>query len=134
MIELLRKPDAIGSFTSTLCLIHCIATPFIFISQSLCTKICCAGAPIWWQSLDYIFVIISFFAIYRSTKTSTNKAIKILLWIVWVVFFTSIIAKSANFSNLFLNTTYASGITLALLHIYNLKFCQCCDDDCCIDK
>ena len=86
MIELLRKPDAIGSFTSTLCLIHCIVTPFIFISQSLCTEICCAGAPIWWQSLDYIFVIISFFAIYRSTKTSTNKAIKILLWIVWVVF------------------------------------------------
>ena len=67
-------------------------------------------------------------------KPPPTKRLKFFLWIVWVVFFTSIIAKSVDFSNLLLNTTYVSGVTLALLHICNLKFCQCCDDDCCIDK
>ena len=37
-----------------LCLVHCIATPFIFITQA-CTASCCAESPIWWQSIDYVF-------------------------------------------------------------------------------
>ncbi len=78
--SIIYKPDAIGSAASTLCLIHCLATPFIFITQA-CTMSCCADAPTWWQSLDYLFIVISFFAIFRATQTSTNKFIKIALWI-----------------------------------------------------
>ena len=92
MQSILIKPDAIGSLASTLCLIHCIVTPFIFITQA-CTMSCCADTPIWWQSIDYIFIVISFFAIYRSTQTSTNKIIKSLLWITWLIFFALILNK-----------------------------------------
>ena len=95
MQSILIKPDAIGSLASTLCLIHCIATPFIFISQA-CTMSCCADAPIWWQSIDYIFLIISFFAIYRSTKTSTKLEIKIALWLTWFVFHLNFKQNNSN--------------------------------------
>ena len=133
MQSILIKPDAIGSLASTLCLIHCIATPFIFISQA-CTMSCCADAPIWWQSIDYIFIIISFFAIYRSTKTSTKLEIKIALWLTWFVFFILILNKTIQIFFIHTNFTLAAGFLRAILHLYNLKYCQCSNKDCCVTK
>ena len=132
MKSIIYKPDSIGSIASILCLIHCIATPFIFITQA-CTMSCCAGTPTWWQSMDYIFVVISFFAILRSTQTSSNKTIKIALWITWFLFFISIMNKAIQLLYINQNFTYATGITLALLHLYNLKYCQCDNDKCCLN-
>ena len=133
MSSIFLKPDTIGSLASSLCLIHCIVTPFIFITQA-CTMSCCADAPIWWQSIDYIFLIISFFAIYRSTQTSTKLEIKIALWLTWIVFFILILNKQIQIFYISNNFTYASGILLAILHLYNLKYCQCSDKDCCVTK
>ena len=116
-----------------LCLIHCVATPFIFITQA-CTMSCCAGAPIWWQSIDYIFIVISFFAILRSTQTSSNKIIKIALWTTWFLFFLSIINKTIEIFYIHPNYVYAIGIILACLHLYNLKYCQCENDKCCVNS
>jgi len=132
MKSIIYKPDSIGSIASILCLIHCIATPFIFITQA-CTMSCCAGAPTWWQSIDYIFVVISFFAILRSTQTSSNKIIKIALWITWFLFFISIMNKAIQLFYINQNITYSAGITLALLHLYNLKYCQCDNEKCCLN-
>ena len=132
MKSIIYKPDSIGSIASILCLTHCIATPFIFITQA-CTMSCCAGTPTWWQSMDYIFVVISFFAILRSTQTSSNKTIKIALWITWFLFFISIMNKAMQLLYINQNFTYATGITLALLHLYNLKYCQCDNDKCCLN-
>ena len=130
MKSILYKPDSIGSIASMLCLLHCLATPFIFITQA-CTMSCCAGAPTWWQSIDYIFIVISFFAILRSTQTSSNKMIKIALWTTWFLFFISIINKTIGLFYVNPNFTYATGIILASLHLYNLKYCQCENDTCC---
>ena len=130
MKSILYKPDSIGSIASMLCLVHCLATPFIFITQA-CTMSCCAGAPTWWQSIDYIFIVISFFAILRSTQTSSNKIIKIALWTTWFLFFISIINKIIGLFYMNPNFTYATGIILASLHLYNLKYCQCENDTCC---
>jgi len=133
MSSIILKPDTIGSLASTLCLVHCIATPFIFITQA-CAISCCAEAPIWWQALDYIFIIVSFFAILRSTQTSSNKTIKILLWSTWFIFFISILNKTIQLFSININFIYATGIILALLHLYNLNYCQCKDENCCINK
>ena len=132
-LSILYKPDTIGSLASTLCLLHCLATPFIFITQA-CTMSCCADAPIWWQSIDYIFIVISFFAILGATKTSTNKIISRLLWITWFIFFALILNKSLGLIYLDKNFGYTAGITLACLHIYNLRYCQCKSDDCCANN
>jgi|TARA_Y100000814_G_scaffold210686_1_gene156216 hypothetical protein len=133
MRSILYKPDTIGSLASTLCLIHCIATPFLFITQA-CTLTCCSDAPTWWQSLDYIFLIISFFAIYQATKTSSNKLIKYALWLAWLLFFICIMNKTIGVFYISQNVTYGIGITLAVLHLYNLKFCQCENQECCTNK
>ena len=51
--------DKIGIAATALCMIHCIGTPFIFIAKA-CSTACCAGAPLWWQLIDYFFLIITF--------------------------------------------------------------------------
>ncbi len=132
------KPDSIGSIASALCIIHCIATPFIFITQACiahaCAVACCAESPVWWQSLDYIFIIISFFAIFKATQTSSNKIINTLLWIIWTLFLLLIINSTVQLWDINQTFTYIIGITLAILHLYNLKYCQCSNEKCCIEN
>ncbi|WP_253256282.1 MerC domain-containing protein [Formosa algae] len=70
MILLKEKPDSVGAIASTLCLIHCIATPVLFMVQSCALDGCQVDAvPTWWGFIDYVFLVIAFFAIYRSTKS-----------------------------------------------------------------
>ena len=85
MILIKRRPDYIGAIASTLCLLHCIATPLIFIVQAGSLN-CCGSPPTWWKLIDVLFVVISFFAIYNSTRTSSSKLIKALLWLAILVY------------------------------------------------
>ena len=50
--------DNIGIIASSLCMIHCIGTPFLFIAKA-CSVSCCSDVPIWWQLIDYFFLIKS---------------------------------------------------------------------------
>ncbi|MFK7796305.1 MAG: MerC domain-containing protein [Aureispira sp.] len=51
---LTQKSDFFGAAASTLCLIHCLITPFIFVAQT-CSRTCCSDAPIWWRMIDVVF-------------------------------------------------------------------------------
>ena len=104
----IRKYDSLGALASGLCMIHCIATPFLFIA-SACTVSCCSATPLWWQWVDYAFLGISLFAVINASKSSANKFIKYGLWISWI------------------------GLFLFLLNanIYNLRFGKCKNDECC---
>jgi len=118
------KSDTLGAISSTLCLLHCIATPFIFIVQS-CSVTCCNDTPTWWRFIDYFFLVISFFAIYNATKTTTNNWIKPSLWGSWFLLFLVIVNEKLNWIPLHQNFIYFPALTLISLHTYNLKYCQC---------
>ena len=133
MILLKQKPDSIGAIASTLCLIHCLATPFVFIAQS-CALTCCSGVPMWWGSIDYIFLIISFFTVYRSTQTTTKNWIKPALWISFTALFMVIINEKINAINLNEKAIYIPAIALIMLHLYNKKYCQCHTNTCCTNE
>lgn len=133
MIITNQKSDSIGAIASGLCLLHCIATPFIFIVQS-CSLTCCSDTPTWWAFIDYFFLIISFFAIYHSTKTTTSKWIKPALWISWAVLFFIIVNEKMRWLPLHENLIYIPALTLIALHIYNKKYCQCNVNTCCANE
>jgi hypothetical protein len=124
------KPDTIGALASTLCVVHCVATPFLFIVQT-CTATCCDAAPAWWIWLDYIFLTISFWAIYQSTQNTSKKIIIPLLWGLWSLLFLMVVNERLNWIDLSKNMMHIVAITLAGLHIFNLKYCQCQTDQCC---
>ena len=133
MISIKQKPDILGTLASSLCLIHCIATPFIFIAQT-CAATCCDATPIWWKSIDYIFLGISFMAIYWSTKTSTNNWIKPMLWLSWFALLIVILNEKLKLFPLAEAVIYIPALALVILHLYNRKYCKCKTDKCCVNQ
>ena len=127
---ILNKPDTLGAFASSICLIHCIATPFLFIAQT-CSTTCCEATPTWWKWIDYLFLIVSFFAVYQSTKTSTNKLIQNTLWVSWSILSIAIASETISPLHLPHFLKYIAGFLLIVFHLYNLKYCQCKNDKCC---
>ena len=124
----IKHPDNLGATFSSLCALHCYVTPLIFITQSHI-----AIVPGWWQSLNYLFLSLSFFAIYRSVQNSSNLFIKILLFAFWGFLAFLLITEEFEIFHLPEFLTYGAGITLAFLHIYNKKYCQCSEEGCCVD-
>ena len=123
----LIKSDNIGVIASSLCIIHCVATPFLFVVHSCCS----VGAPSWWQSFDFLFLAISLIAIYFSVKNSTSNFVIFGMWFSW--FLLGIILLNNRFSLFAIdhNAIYIPAALLIILHIYNLKYCQCSDNTCC---
>ncbi len=124
------KTDKIGIIASTLCMIHCIATPFLFLAKT-CSTSCCETSPNWWSSLDFLFLLISFFAIYQSSKNSSKLWMKYALWTSWAVLLIVLLNEKTHLFSLSDYAIYLPALALVVLHIYNLKFCQCKTDLCC---
>lgn len=123
------NPDYIGALSSCLCLIHCLATPFLFIAKA-CSATCCSDTPQWWQLIDYLFLIISFFAIYYAVKKSSKKSLNYGLWISWGVLCCVIINETLGFILLPEWVIYIPAFSIILLHLYNHRYCQCANDKC----
>lgn len=125
-----NNSDTLGALASGLCLIHCVATPFLFIAQT-CSATCCETAPTWWKAIDYIFIVISFFAVYWSSKHSSKTWIINALWISWVLLFLALLNEKFTLVELPETSIYLPAIVLVLLHLYNKKYCRCTKDVCC---
>ncbi|MEO1032504.1 MAG: MerC domain-containing protein [Bacteroidota bacterium] len=125
--------DIIGAFASSLCLIHCLATPFIFIAHAG-TAACCADAPSWWKGIDLLFIGVSFFAVYWSTKNSSKPWMVNALWVSWIGLCLVIGNEKLHLLALPESIIYVPAIALVVLHLYNKKYCQCDDDQCCTSK
>ena len=125
-----EKSDAIGAVSSGLCMIHCLATPVFFIAAT-CSASCCSAAPLWWQWLDYVFLIISFFAITHSVKSTKSNIVKYGLWVSWVGLFLFILNIQFQWVLISENIKFIPAFSLIGFHLYNIRYCQCKDDQCC---
>ena len=128
------KADSIGIVASGLCLIHCIATPFLFIAKA-CTASCCASAsvPSWWKLIDYLFLVISFLAIYYATKKLTKKWVQLALWGAWIILLFTVLNETLGFISIPESFIYFPALSIVILHFYNHKYCTCKDDNCCAE-
>ena len=123
------KSDNLGAFASGLCLIHCIATPFIFVAHTCSAS--CSGAPTWWSIVDYVFIAVSFLAIYWSVQTTSKDWVKYSLWASWAILLFVIINERLELISLMEQAIYVPALSLITLHLYNQKYCQCTDNGCC---
>ena len=129
----IKYSDKVGVVSNILCMLHCFATPFIFFSQTQTVHIG-HDVPFAWQIINYFFISISGIAVYYSAKNSTNNIVKILMVIFWSILSFLIISEGLELLHLPEVLTYLSASFLSLLHIYNLKYCTCNEEDCCIHK
>ena len=123
--------DRIGIISSTLCMLHCLATPFLFLA-AVCSTSCCSDAPIWWKIIDYFFLIISLVAVYSVCNKSKISWLKISLWTSWFLLLIIILNHTFQIISINSNYIYIPGVAIALLHFYNLKFCSC-DNEACVN-
>ena len=127
---IIKNSDQIGAVSSGLCMLHCFATPFLFLSQSSLIFIS-LDFTLPWFIINYIFLFISFIAIYYSVKNSSNRFIRISLYVFWALLSGLIINESLGILSIPETATYLSASSLICLHIYNLNYCRCDNDDCC---
>ena len=126
----LKNPDKLGILSSILCLIHCFITPFVYISfAALFTQN--EFLSFSWKGINLIFIIISLVAVNRSTKITTSKIIKPIFWLSWIFLFFVLFNEEVKFIELPELASYISALILAGVHIYNLNFCGCKDENCC---
>ena len=133
MKKILLPFDNIGIIAGCLCGIHCIATPFLFVAKA-CTYTFCSEAPIWWIMIDYLFLIVSFLAIYYTNKNTTIYWLKFSLWLSWFCLGFCIVSHSFDITYLPDNFIYLPALTIIFLHLYNLKFCKCEDETYCLKE
>ncbi|AKA36254.1 MerC domain-containing protein [Flagellimonas lutaonensis] len=127
------KSDLIGAVAGALCLVHCVATPFLFVVQAGLVEHG-HSHPLWWGLLDIVFLGISFAAVWWSGKMTSKKWMRNALWVSWVVL--ALIVGNEKFSWLPIaeQAIYAPTVALVLLHLYNRKYCHCQNDASCIEK
>ena len=125
-----KNSDYLGAIAGILCIIHCIVTPLLFvINAELATN----QTLLVLQAIGYIFLIISFFAVYRSALNTTNNVVKILFFLFWSFLLFLILNESFGAFRISETFTFISAFSLSALHIYNLKYCQCKDENCCVN-
>lgn len=126
-----NRSDILGVLASSLCLIHCIATPFIFAAHAGM-----AGhghdSPVWWSIIDSVLLIISFFAVLWSARRTQRQWMKYLLFATWGLLTLIIINEKLELFHLLEEAIYIPAISLIGLHLYNQRYCQCTDEQCCV--
>ena len=127
---ILKNSDNLGILSSTLCFIHCFITPFIYMSfASLFNQN--EFLSFSWKGINIIFIVFSLIAVNRSTKNTTSKIIKPVFWLSWGFLFFVLFNEEVKFFELPELVSYLSALNLAGIHVYNLKFCGCKDENCC---
>lgn len=128
------KADTLGMVSSGLCLVHCIATPFLFLARTTCSHSGCADAPMWWRLIDYLFLAVSFIAIYHAITSETKTWMRFTFWGAWVLLFLAIINETFEVFSLSELFVYLPALFIIGLHFYNHKYCKCAVNDCCINQ
>ena len=120
----IENNDIYGIIVCTLCVLHCFATPLIFFSVAASNDNN-ISPPFLWKNLDYLFLAISLFIVYYSAKNTTKPIMKYILGISWLVHFLVISNEKINFFHIPELVTYITSINLAVVHLYNYRYCRC---------
>jgi hypothetical protein len=117
--KLTYKEDLIGASASFLCLIHCLATPFVFLVKSS-AAVCCSNTPTWWQAMDYIFLVVAFFAVVHVTNNQRSKEwMKFSLVVSWLGLLLVTLNSTYFLFHISNELVYIPAISLVCLHLYN---------------
>lgn len=126
--------DKMGIVSSLLCFLHCAITPILFISQPNFLNVFFDFPELWWRLASLLIIPVSLYAVYRSNKNTTNRYLGAFMWLCCFALITTIINETFEIFSLKEYFSYGASITLSFLHVYNLKYCTCKNDDCCTHK
>ncbi|MEO1258341.1 MAG: MerC domain-containing protein [Bacteroidota bacterium] len=121
----LEYSDWLGVAASGLCAIHCALTPLLFAAKPILegTMGEHVHGHFLWAAMDYIFLVLSFLAVWYSARHTTHATLKWVLWAAWAAFALGLLSESLELplGSWFM---YAGSITLVIAHIKNYHHCQ----------
>lgn len=134
MVSVIKsKSDTFGVFASSLCMVHCLATPLIFVVQA-CAASCCDTGPWWWRIMDYLFLVVSIVAIYYSARATSLQWMPKTLYLCWSLLAFLIFNEALQWQAIPHLFMYIPAFSLVFLHLYNRKYCRCETKKCCAAK
>src|SRR5690606_5334811 len=107
--------NIIGIIGSALCIIHCLALPFLFLVSHWVIF----HPPMEEHTFHLIFILIAVTSVYASTLKAEKKLIKRLMWASVTVFSLALFFHDA-WSSMIYVSLFAS-FMLIFLHILNQK-------------
>lgn len=72
--------------------------------------------PGWWESLDYVFLAVGFYAVFHAAGHAASKAVKKLLWLFWVC-----LAAAVVFHAHLHWLSYFASAGLIGTHLFNIR-------------
>lgn len=108
------KADLIGIASAVLCLIHCLVPPVLFLFFGHLIEHSHEHFFRW----DYLFLIISCYAVYHASQHAVNTSIKGLLWASFGVLTIAILFHHISFMAYI---AYLASFGLIGGHLINLR-------------
>ncbi|MBY0243885.1 MAG: MerC domain-containing protein [Sphingobacteriaceae bacterium] len=111
----INKADLIGILSSSICLVHCLATPLLIaFGAEFITN----------PFFKYLFLILSFASIFKATEKVTNIKNATLLWVsFWGFLFSTLFQETYEWLHY---SGYLFAILIIIGHILNIKYCREC--------
>lgn len=126
------KADTLGALASGLCMVHCLATPFLFVASACASDShCCAASPSWWRLVDAALLLVSLFAVYWAVRNSSKRWVQVAMVASWLFLATIILNAQLQLFPLAEFWIYVPALSLVILHVINHRHCTCDDDKCC---
>lgn len=109
--------DIMGITGAFVCLIHCLCIPLLLVLQPIIfSSFKNLEGQLWWESLDYAFLIISAISVFFATRKAHAVKIKILFALAYTIF-----ALGVLFEETLILLSYIGSFSLIALHSYNYR-------------
>ena len=130
MITILnKKSDELGMLSSALCMLHCIATPFLLVALPG-SSVSHHQSHEWWSWLDILFLGISLIAVFKTVQRSTQRWLQTSLIVSWLMLSFFILNERLEGIEFPLDMVYFPAFALVVLHLVNRRQCGC-ETGCC---
>lgn len=112
-----NKADVVGIVASSVCIIHCLLTPFVAVLFSGILKEK-------YELLNFVFLLVSLISVVLSVRSSKHNLFKGLFIYFWVQLSVALVFEDVNI--IFTLMMYFAAIGLIVTHVLNIKHCKKC--------
>ena len=117
--------DKLGITSAVICAVHCLVIPAILLLKYSwadaggtipVSQGWGSGLPSWWETLDYVFLAVGFYAVFHASTHAPAKGIKIALWFFWLC-----LAVAVVFEQYLHWIAYIASAGLVVTHFVNIR-------------
>ena len=110
------KSDFVGIASASLCVVHCLLTPILLVLA--------ASSSGWWHEVSYVFLLISYYAAYETSRHCASRKNLILIVSSLVILTASVLLE--DYFEWMHEVSYLASAGLITGHLLNIRYCKKC--------